>query len=136
MKIKISILCTLLLILSLVACQTQKLKFGINLEKYEDIEYIYLTNPRVGKRYLDDELKDKIYKLIEKLNEDDFEKVEFETLKGEGPKIKFKDFTFEILDKKIRFFINIEDMKQYNPKKEIKELNELYTLLENELGLD
>ncbi len=60
----------------------------------------------------------------------------FETLKGEGPKIKFKDFTFEIIDKKIRVFINIEDMKQYNPKKEIKELNEIYTLFENELGLD
>lgn len=134
MKRKLSFILVLFAIFSLVACQIENTKFGIEVKSYEDIEYIYNEDARVSKRNLEDKVKEKIYKMITSLDEDDFEKVNTEPLKGGGPRIQFKLFSIEVSNEHLRIY-NEDGIEQYNAKNDISDLKKLLNLLDNELGI-
>lgn len=127
----------LILIISLliISCQKKKLKFGLELDNPSDIKYLDCECARREEKNLDEDFKKKVYELINKLNEKDFEEVEYEPLVGSGPIIHSKSFTFEITGEYILIVKNKDIKRQFKAKNQNLVLEELYDLLSDKLNM-
>ena len=134
MKQKFLIL-VLIISLLIISCQKKNIKFGLELDNPDDIEYLDCEGARREEKNLDEDFKKKVYELINKLNEKDFEEVEYEPLKGGGPVIHTKDFTLESSKEYIRI-VKKDIRKQYNSKNQNSVLKELDDLLSDKLNIE
>ena len=133
MKIKNILIMFIFMTIVLVGCN-RNYKFGMDIKDYSNIISIESEGARVKKDILSKNFKDKVQKLINNLNESNFEKVSYESLKGNSPTIIFDNFTFEVSKKHIRI-IKEDNKYQYNSKVKVDSLIELHNLLNDELGI-